>query len=66
MTLLTSPVRAWDRLRFVMDHPDAGRITAERITRAPVVVDSEPFGAFHAQLPGLPEGGHPLHFSREP
>lgn len=66
MQLLTSPVRAWDRLRFVMEHPTAGRITAERITRAPVVVDSEPFGAFHAALPTLPEGGHPLHFSEEP
>ncbi len=64
--LLTAPLRTWDRLRFVMDHPEAGRITAERITRAPVVVDSEPFGEFHAKLPGLPEGGYPLHFSREP
>lgn len=66
MRLLTSPLRAWDRLRFVMDHPEAGRISAERITRAPVVVDSEPFNDFYAQLPALPEGGHPLHFSREP
>ena len=66
MTLLTSPLRAWDRLRFVMDHPEAGTLSAERITRAPVVIDSEPFGAFHAALPELPEGGHPLHFSQRP
>ncbi|MDP6942657.1 MAG: hypothetical protein QF464_00785 [Myxococcota bacterium] len=64
--LLTSPLVAWDRLRFVMTHPEAGDITAERITRAPVVIDSEPFGDFHAALPDRPDGGHSLHFSREP
>jgi hypothetical protein len=64
--LLTAPVQAWDRLRFFMTHSDAGQITAERITRAPVVIASEPFTAFHAGLPDLPEGGHALHFSREP
>jgi hypothetical protein len=31
-----------------------------------VVVDSEPFGALHGALPDLPEGGHALHFNREP
>ena len=49
-----------------MTHPEAGQITAERITRAPVVVDSEPFGNFYAALPDLPEGGHPLHFNVTP
>lgn len=64
--LLTAPVKAWDRLRFVMTHADAGQLTAERITRAPVVLAAEPFTAFHAALPDLPEGGHSLHFSRLP
>jgi hypothetical protein len=64
--LLTSPLVAWDRLRFVMTHPEDGDITAERLTRAPVVIDSEPFGDFRAALPDRPEGGHSLHFSRLP
>lgn len=60
--LLMAPLVAWDRLRFVMSHPEAGDITAERITRAPVVVDSEVFRTFCAALPDRPEGGHSLHF----
>lgn len=65
-TLLTAPIHVWDRRRFLIDHPEAGRITANRLTRAPVVTADPGYQQFTAALPTVPAGGWQLAFNGAP
>lgn len=56
-TLLAAPITVWDRLRFVVEHPEAGAVCASALTEAARVLEHPAFLAFEAALPGRPPGG---------
>ena len=62
VTLLRSPITVWDRVRFLVEHADAGLCHGGHMTDEARLFTHPGFQSFVAALPDRPDGGVRLVF----